>query len=148
MDSFSFPQFCRVVLVRLSWAGFYPQGSDKRFQLTSCELSSSSKLLGTIRLTFCTLQSKVQNVSLTPFAIRRNLVRCDPDATFGPPKPRDFAVWQGLLELGDASVGDLSTAEIQRRQFRQSRQVFQASIGDPHVLEPQVLEFGHILDIF
>ena len=38
------------VLVRLSWAGFYPQGSDKRFQLTSCGLSSSSKLLGTIRL--------------------------------------------------------------------------------------------------
>ncbi len=24
------------VLVRLSWAGFHPQGSDKRFQLTSC----------------------------------------------------------------------------------------------------------------
>jgi hypothetical protein len=54
------------VLVRLSWAGFYPQGSDKRFQLTSCELSSSSKLLGTIRLTLCTLPSKVHNVSLTP----------------------------------------------------------------------------------
>ncbi len=24
------------VLVRLSWAGFYPQSSGKRFQLTSC----------------------------------------------------------------------------------------------------------------
>jgi hypothetical protein len=44
------------VLVRLSWAGFYPQGSVKRFQLTSCELSSSSKLLGTIRLTLCTIR--------------------------------------------------------------------------------------------
>ena len=32
------------VLVRLSWAGFHPQGSDKRFQLTSCVLSSYSKL--------------------------------------------------------------------------------------------------------
>jgi hypothetical protein len=36
------------VLVKLSWAGFYPQGSDKRFQITSCGLSSFSKLLGTI----------------------------------------------------------------------------------------------------
>ena len=40
------------VLVRLSWAGFHPQGSDKRFQLTSCVLASSSKLLGTIPLSF------------------------------------------------------------------------------------------------
>ena len=38
------------VLVTLSWAGFHPQGSDKRFQLTSCRLSSSSKLLGTIKV--------------------------------------------------------------------------------------------------
>jgi len=53
------------VLVRLSWAGFYPQGSDKRFQLTSCGLSSSSKLLGTIRLALCAFRHKVQSASLT-----------------------------------------------------------------------------------
>ena len=35
------------VLVKLFWTGFHPQGSDKRFQLTSCGCSSSSKLLGT-----------------------------------------------------------------------------------------------------
>jgi len=36
------------VLVRLSRAGLYPQGSVKRFQLTPCALASLSKLLGTI----------------------------------------------------------------------------------------------------
>ena len=41
------PSFSQA-LVNLSWAGFHPQGSDKRFQLTSCGLSSFSKLLGTI----------------------------------------------------------------------------------------------------
>ena len=36
------------VLVRLSWAGFHPQGSDKRFlNLLHVGYSSSSKLLGT-----------------------------------------------------------------------------------------------------
>ena len=50
------------VLVRLSWVGFHPQGSDKRFQLTSCGLSSSSKLLGTIRL----------EISIIDFSVRRH----------------------------------------------------------------------------
>jgi hypothetical protein len=53
VSRFGFPPTRKAgfqVLVRLSWAGLHPQGSDKRFQLTSCGLSSSSKLLGTIRL--------------------------------------------------------------------------------------------------
>jgi hypothetical protein len=35
------------VLVRLSWTGCHPQGSTKGFQLTSCSLSSFTKLLDT-----------------------------------------------------------------------------------------------------
>jgi hypothetical protein len=38
------------MLIRLSWAGFHPQGSCKRFQLASCGLSSSSKLLGIMKI--------------------------------------------------------------------------------------------------
>ena len=41
--------FASQVLVRLSWAGFHPQGSYKRFfNSPHVCLSSSSKLLGTI----------------------------------------------------------------------------------------------------
>jgi hypothetical protein len=36
------------VLVRLSWAGFHPQSSAKRFSTHILFVSSSSKLLGTI----------------------------------------------------------------------------------------------------
>ena len=41
------------VLVRLSWAGFHPQGPDKRFlNLLHVGCSSSSKLLGTKTVCF------------------------------------------------------------------------------------------------
>jgi len=103
------------VLVRLSWAGFDPQSSYKRFQLTSCGVSSSSKLLGTIRLTFCTLQSKVQYVSLAPAAAPAATARLRSATPDPRPDPRPtrhalarstvadtrWADWSGFRRPGD-----------------------------------------------
>ena len=43
---------------------------------------------------------------------------------------RDLAVWQGLLQFGDARVGDLGVAEVELLQVRQPLEMHQSRVGD------------------
>ncbi len=60
----------------------------------------------------------------------------------------DFAVGQGLLELGDAFVGDFGVIEPQVLKVDQSRDVFEPAVGHLGAAKIKALEVGQSLEPF
>ena len=54
----------------------------------------------------------------------------------------DLAVGQGLLQFGDARVGDLGFVEAEISQVGQLHKMNQPGVGDLGPAEPEHLQFG------